>query len=317
MNNYEENKILEVVTGSNLYGTNTPSSDKDYVDVMIGDINTYLGLEKVKEVDLSIKSKDENGENNKNAVDRKLYELRNFIGLAMQNNPNLIEILFVNKENIVSINDFGNRLLENKHLFPWKGAKQKFLGYAFSQKHHMIIRTESFFELNAAFNYISENLHSFHEIFGNKLLAEFRDKNLPFLNFTKGTSCSIGDLSFDISRKMKDVVKILNDRISKATNRAGLMEKYGYDTKFASHLVRLLLEGKELLLTGEIKFPLSYRNFLLEIKQGKYSIKHVLDLADSIESEFEEITNKSKLPSKPKYDEINNLLIDMVKESLF
>jgi predicted nucleotidyltransferase len=33
----EDNKILEIVTGSHLYGTNTKKSDKDYVGIFMPD----------------------------------------------------------------------------------------------------------------------------------------------------------------------------------------------------------------------------------------------------------------------------------------
>lgn len=321
MNKYEENKILEIVCGSHLYGTNTPESDKDFVGVMIGDEDTYLGLENVEEVDLSIKSKGEDGKNDKDAIDRKLFEVRNFMKLALQNNPNIIEILFVNPENIVSINNYGRWMLQNKNLFPWRGAKQRFLGYAFSQKHKMIIRTDHHFELNNAYEYFSEKMEkdvvegSVHP--GIVLLAEYRNKNLPFLKFSKGTSCQIGDLSFDMSRKIKDVVKMLKERLDKQTNRSGLMEKYGYDTKFASHLIRLMMEGKELLITGEIQFPLKEKDFILDVKLGKYKIKDVLDYSDQLEHEIVDVEKISPLPSKPNYQEVNKLLKEIVKEALF
>jgi len=130
----EKNKILVVRTGSHLYGTNTPESDEDFVGIFMPSEEYVYGFKKVDEVDLSVKDKDENGKNTKDAVDIKYYEFRKFVKLAMDNNPNIIEILFAPKENIVYINEFGTELLEMAKMFPHQGAKQKFMGYALSQK---------------------------------------------------------------------------------------------------------------------------------------------------------------------------------------
>ena len=49
----DKNKILELVTGSFLYGTNLPTSDKDETGLFIADKEYYLGLNTVNEVDLN------------------------------------------------------------------------------------------------------------------------------------------------------------------------------------------------------------------------------------------------------------------------
>lgn len=206
---------------------------------------------------MSTLSKSADGKNDENAVDRKLYEIRKFMKLAMENNPNVLEMLFVNKENVVFEDAFGQMLLDNAYLFPWKGAKQKFLGYAFGQKHKMQIRTENFSDLNIAYSFLVSAV----EETPNKLLAEYRGCLLPG-GIDKGDSFTIGDLNFHPSRKIKDVAKMLKSRLDKATNRSGLMEKYGYDTKFASHLIRLMYEGQHILRTGRLIFPLPEADFL-------------------------------------------------------
>jgi len=57
----EQNKILEIVTGSHLYGTATETSDKDFVGVFLPDVPHILGFKTVEEVDSSIVDKNEEG----------------------------------------------------------------------------------------------------------------------------------------------------------------------------------------------------------------------------------------------------------------
>lgn len=309
------NRILEITTGSHLYGTNTETSDKDFVGVFIADKNAYLGLESVEEIDLSTQIKDESGKNTKDAIDRKLYELRNFMKLAMQNNPNILEILFVNEPNMIFIDEyFGRHLIDNRHLFPWKGAKQKFLGYAFSQKHKMYIKRDNIAVLRQAHEFFSNEITD--QLTANKLLAEYRDSGVPFIEFHTN-NCSIADLNFNLKLKIKDVNEKLMNRIDKFGNRTAIIDSMGYDTKFASHLIRLMMEGKELLLTGELQFPIKDRSLLLDIRNGKYTLEEVIKMSEEFEKEIETLGIESKLPSKPRYDDINNLLISMVEKHIF
>jgi uncharacterized protein len=304
----EKNKILKIKTGSQLYGTATPTSDTDYSGVFIADEDYYYGLLRVDEADNSTTSKDELGKNTSEAIDDKLYELRNFARLAMQNNPNIIEHLFVNDENIVSINDFGRTLLNNAHLFPYKGAFDRFVGYAVSQRHKMVIKAAHFTELSEAFNYFKDEPK-------DKYIVEYRDKNLRFL-IEDEKHFRIGDLMFQKHLMIKKVFEFISQRMSRITNRYELVLKHGYDTKFGSHLIRLLLEGEELLTTGKLVFPLAYAELLLEIKKGKFEVEQLLEMATQIEDRMRDAREKSKLPSKPKFDEVNALVKQLSKRFL-
>jgi predicted nucleotidyltransferase len=306
--------IFEMVAGSHLYGTNTETSDFDYLGVFMPSEDQVLGFERVDEIDLSIKSKHENGKNTKDAVDRKFYELRKFVKLALDNNPNVLEMLFATKEHLISVNQFGQMLFDNKHLFPYVGLKQKFLGYAFAQKHKMIIRTDNYHELVVAADYFNNKFLTDDD--GKKLLIELLDMKLPFMHEKKDLIL-IGDLNFQKHVYVRKVRKMINERVSKATHRKTLLTKFGYDTKFASHLVRLMLEGVELLKTGNLVFPLKERQLILDIKQGKYEMHKILDLSDEFEKEIESLSKSTKLPKKQNHKQVQDLVKKMLKSYLF
>ncbi|MBF0565597.1 MAG: nucleotidyltransferase domain-containing protein [Nitrospirae bacterium] len=312
--NIENNKVLEIISGSHLYGTATPASDKDLIGIFIGDELIYFGLEIVEEADLSIKDKTENNKNTKDAIDRKFYEIRRFVKLACQNNPSFIEILFVNKENILFVNSFGRQLLDSKHLFPCKGAAHRFMNYAISQKHKMYIKRDNIIVLRRAFDFFQREITN--QATANKLLAEYRGINLEFITFYTN-NCTIGDLSFSLKVKIKDVAGKIQNRIDKFTNRVSIIDSMGFDGKFGSHLIRLMLEGLELLETGNIEFPLKDRNLLTDIKNGKYTLKEVVKISEELEKQITYAETISKLPDKPQYDEINSLLIKIIKTYLF
>jgi len=311
----EKNKILEIVSGSHLYGTNTEKSDKDYYGIFMPSIEYVLGFKKCEEVDFSVIEKDEKGKNTKNALDRKLFEFRKFIKLAMDNNPNVIEIVFVNDKNIIFQNDIGKQLLSIKHLFPYKGLKAKFLGYAFSQKHKMVIKKENYFDLINAKTY----LNRFND---DKYILELVSNDKPpFLrvNFDGKNNVKfvvIGDLKIIPSKTVKSVKLILDNRINAVGNREELLLKHGYDSKFGSHLVRLMLEGIELLKTGELIFPLKERQILLDIKNGKWKMEKVLNFSSELEKEIEDLFINSKLPSKQNTAKLEQFTINKLKACL-
>lgn len=307
----EKNKMLEFMVGSKLYGTSTPTSDTDYSGVFMPNEDMVFGFERADEVDLSIKSKKEDGKNDKKAVDKVLYELRKFVRLALDNNPNVLEQMFVDDENLVYSNFWGTELLRHAHLFPHKGLKQKFLGYAFSQKHKMVIRTDNYHALENAQDWLNKYIVDIEH--GKTMLVQILDKKLPFVS-DKGNNILIGDLNFQRHFMLKKVKKMIDERLSKATNRKDLLTSHGYDTKFASHLIRLMLEGKELLSTGRLEFPLRYRQTILDIKLGKWEMKSVLDYSDELEKSLEDHVEWSALPSRPRYNEVQELVKRLIRE---
>ena len=303
----EDNRIIEIKVGSHLYGTQTVNSDIDHAGIFLPPKEFVLGIQRVEEVDLSIQDKNAAGKNTQYAFDRKLYEFRKFIKLALENNPNIIEQLFVNEPNIVYINEIGKALLAQKPLFPHRGLLQKFKGYAFSQKHKMIIRTDNYHELQNALDYLKNYSGQ------KELLIELKNKFLPFMRFSQDY-CSIGDLNLQKSIYVKKAVGMIEERLSKVGNRKELITQYGFDTKFASHLIRLLLEGKELLTKGSLQFPLADRETLLAIKQGQWSIKDILDYADQLETEIDNLAKHSPLPSRPRLAEIEKFTIEILSD---
>lgn len=302
----ERNRILEIRTGSHLYGLNTATSDVDYGGVFMSDREFVLGFKTCEEVDLSIVDKLESGKNSKDAVDRKLYDFRKFVKLAMENNPNVLEFLFTPESNIVFINDIGRRLLDARHLFPHKGLRERFIGYAVAQKKKMIIKRDNFLDLEKAVEFLSR-------VEPKLLLPQLIDYEdfKPLFKYTNLTDehYRVGDMVISKNQTAKRAIQEIEKRIGVKTNRKELIRDKGYDYKFGSHLIRLLIEGSELLRTGELQFPLIRRETILDIKAGNWTLPQVLDYAERLENEINSSRELSKLPSKPRYAEIERFVI--------
>jgi len=306
-----DKRILELEVGSRLYGTDTPESDIDLSGIFVAPKEFYLGLKNVAEVDMSIVSKKDNGRNDQDAIDRKFYELRKFIKLASENNPNIIEQLFVNKDNVVFANLLGWKLLQNQEIFPHKGCYNKFIGYAISQKKKMVIKSDNMIHIVEAIE-LFKTFDPKHYV-AEELIA-IKESKLPVKD--TGQHIRIGDMSVQKNDTFKQVLRKLEDRKSKFGGRYDdYVSKSGYDRKFASHLIRLFHEGNELLETGKIEFPLKNRNEILAIKEGHFTVNEVLEMAEELENKMIKIYDRSDLPNKPQIDKIEKLLIDLIEES--
>lgn len=78
--------------------------------------------------------------------------------------------------------------------------------------------------------------------------------------------------------------------------RPDLIEKYGFDVKFAMHYVRLLGECRELLREHKVTLPRPEKELLINIRTGKYSQDQVFELGDDLTRECEQLLVSSDLP---------------------
>jgi len=297
-----ENMILKVRIGSHLYGTNTPESDEDFLGVFIPDHEYLIGLKTIEEVDAGIVDKNEEGKNTEDAVDFKLHTLARFARLALDNNPNILEILFVNIENIVFATDLGYELLARKKSFLSKNLKHRFLGYAFSQKHKMVIKLDNYEKLQEALEYLKHCIRNYMveviEIDHNPLFVRKKDH------------ISVGDINIPVSCAVKKAITMVEGRLAQFGSRQELVSKYGYDTKFASHLIRLIVEGVELLETGDLIFPLRDVQLLRDIRSGVYEMPEVLEMAERYEKQIEGLYESSTVPAHADFETINKFVME-------
>lgn len=99
--------------------------------------------------------------------------------------------------------------------------------------------------------------------------------------------------------------------------RYDLEEKYGYDTKHAYHLVRLIRMCRETLTTGKVFVKRDDREELLHIRNGGWKYDDLIEFAESEEKSLKELYEVSNiLPNKPDHHYIDNLCIELVEKSL-
>lgn len=105
--------------------------------------------------------------------------------------------------------------------------------------------------------------------------------------------------------------RLLGVRGGKHTNRPELIEIYGFDTKYAMHMVRLGVQGVELLESGSISLPIQepWLTWLRDLRQGRHSRTEALEAAGELEARIIALLDASPLPAEPDIAAVNRWLV--------
>jgi predicted nucleotidyltransferase len=97
--------------------------------------------------------------------------------------------------------------------------------------------------------------------------------------------------------------------------RKSLVKQFGYDTKNAAHLIRLLRMGIEFLNEGELHVERHDASQLLEIKHGAWSLEQVKEEAGRLFKLAEEFYVNSQLPEQLDQEVISHLCVAIVESA--
>ncbi|WIB65374.1 nucleotidyltransferase domain-containing protein [Curtobacterium sp. MCBD17_040] len=99
--------------------------------------------------------------------------------------------------------------------------------------------------------------------------------------------------------------------------RPELVAKHSFDTKFGYHMVKLGLQGLELIRTGQITIPFDGEQLttLRGIRAGEYTLDDVVGMSDELTAQIRAAAETSNLPDQPDYTAINRLLNNMYETS--
>lgn len=98
----------------------------------------------------------------------------------------------------------------------------------------------------------------------------------------------------------------------KEGKRAELIAKYGFDTKSASHVVRLALECEQILSEGTLDLT-RHADRLKAIRRGEVTEEEIRSFFAAKERYLDELYEKSVLPMVPDMDKIRNLLLECIE----
>ena len=341
----EKHCIFRYVSGSHAYGTERPdgTSDFDVRGVFIaplskafelfqssfvgsGTISIHLknaiddiesGLTQPAIDKIRLAMEPEHGDLNlsvgtvhKPGVDEELHELRKFIKLAAENNPNIIEALFCDRL-ILHETPTWKRIRDSRHLFLSKKARWTFSGYAAAQMKR--IETHRGYLLNPPDHMPTR------EEFGLPGFSEIAKENQNAILSLPDKWVS--EETKEYVRKEKRYHEALNKwndyrKWERERNpaRKEMEAKFKFDGKHAMHLVRLCRTGIEILRDGVVNVYRPDREELKGILRGEMKYEDLAGMVSETDKKLDELYKTSPLRDKPDHKKISELYMEICEQ---
>jgi len=340
--NLKNHTILATVSGSRSYGMDTETSDLDIKGICISPPEVTLGFaynfeqaESVQDFEfLKDYIPSELDHLYKNGYEGVIYDLRKFFTLARKGNPNILEVLFCDDEDILLLHPLGFRLRENRELFLSQVVRYTYAGYAFSQlkriKNHAEWGSKEVSKPRRCDYGLGDN-PAVNRTVREKIesaVAKYQDQGyereqaLHILAFhpdwqTEETPLQDKDFVAKVNAEYayQKAMKEYSDYEAWLRNRnevrRALEEKHGYDTKHGAHLVRLLRTGRELLETGKLQVKRPDAKELLEIRKGSWSLEKMISWAEQEMTYLQDKNIPTVLPHSPDSAALNKLCVEL------
>lgn len=94
--------------------------------------------------------------------------------------------------------------------------------------------------------------------------------------------------------------------------RKEIIEKFGFDTKYAMNMIRLALEAEQILTHGDLDLKKDCK-FLQSIKNGEIKLEEIERMFKEKEGKLEKLYQDSKIPHTPDENRIKKLLVDCLE----
>ncbi len=106
-------------------------------------------------------------------------------------------------------------------------------------------------------------------------------------------------------------LKKMNDK-NPIGGRKEIIEKFGYDVKFAYHILRLFDEAEQIMLEGDIDLQRA-KEPMKAIRRGDWTAQEVRDWAMEKEKALEVAYTNCKLPVQPDEEKLRQLLLQCLE----
>jgi predicted nucleotidyltransferase len=288
-----------VISGSRGYGTDHENSDADLRGFLVEDKKYLLGcagFDQFEDI----------------PTDTLIYGMKKFISLCRAANPNTLELLGVDEDCVVVMSEAGRKVRDNANLFLSKRVIGSFGNYAVAQlrrlsnalchdqydearqeKHLRDTLTAGLDHFRNAYTFFGKNAIRLYVEEGAGLLADIDLKGYPLRDFV------------GIYSEMRETVRAY-DKLNHRNRKKDDAHLY----KHAMHLIRLLITGIDILEgRGIITRRKAEHDFLMDIRNGKYTFPELFAFAEDYQVKFEAAAKSTTLPDEPDATKIEDLQI--------
>lgn len=324
------NIIVLLPFGSHLYGTEITLddlneeqkldpekhlSDKDYKGIYLPNKMDIFN-NKIKK-SLRFNSKDNpNIKNTFNDIDCELYSIQHFIKMALSGDTEAMDMLHCPEDKIIINSSIWESIIKNRSKFYTKNLKT-LVEYARGQAAKYGVKGSRLSDAKIVLDFLNQ----FDYKTNNPKMFEIWD-DLPIGDhtFKLPPDEKTGLRMYEIcNRKVQETAKVCycKDIVQRFYNEYGnrakrAMNNEGIDWKAISHAIRAGSQLKEIILNNKISYPLKDRQFIKDIKMGKYSYFCISIYLDNMVDELEELNKNSSLPNEPDFKFWENFVLEIV-----
>ena len=294
--------LAKVVFGSHLYGTSIPTSDDDFRAVYLPTIQS-LALQRAKDA-----------WEDKTEDDTSIFSLQHFCRLASEGQSIAIELLSAPDSAVKITSPIWETLRANRKRFYTKNM-HSFLGYAKTMAGKYSARIDRLNETEIV-------IAAMREWDGVEArLGEMWDELPESLNAQKGVNDRSSGSDHRVyricGRELQATVTIAHALTVVSAIHASYGERVRkakdgqIDHKALMHAFRAALQCREIVQTGDLKFPLKDAQWLTQLRLGQINfIEHQLDRKlDDLIAEVQTLMIGSSLPEKADQEWIDRLVL--------
>lgn len=227
-------------------------------------------------------------------------------------NPNMFDLIFAPKKYWLKTSPYWEMIYEHRNDFLSKKARFTYSGYAFAQLKR--IETHRKWLLNPPSHQPKRKEFGFEKCPVSKDLIR-AVLSIPNYLLAEGIKEDVKKEQ-KYQSKLQDWQNFENWKKNRNPKRAALEAKIGYDSKHASHLIRLLRTGKEILTQGKVlvdRRDIDAKD-LKSIRNCEWSYDKVVGEAKDMDQELIELYDKSTLRHKVDMNKLNDLCIAITEQ---
>lgn len=298
--------IVLSLAGSNMYGTATEHSDRDYFGIYMPTKRQLLLNDYPKQVSLP----------KEYGLDLQIWSIHYFIKLACQGETLSIDLLHAPKDCIVAHDsDIWYDLMGNRKRFYTKQMKA-FVSYARKQAAKYGLKGKRIETLEMVIAYLKSVREDMklQEIW----LGLPKDNHIHFLDTKPYRMYQVCGKRFQETVKISYIKEQLQKSLTEYGRRAMLAkDNQGIDWKAVSHALRSAYQVYDILRLGDYEYPLRLGAFVRNVKLGKYDFESIVQpTMENIMDDVEKLIETSDLPDEVDKEYWNNWLINLMQENI-
>jgi len=304
------NIIFMSIHGSHLYGLNRKGSDIDIKAIYCPSKEDLLMGNALKTYNKS---------NDELDIEIELKSLSSFLSSAQKADTNCMDLLHTPEEFILRKSYIWDDMVKYRSDIYSKNMKG-LIGYIkthASKYSNKIKRYEEMSKLlNLAVQVKNEGFINIRDVAESIALAKLELKhvnNVPVVSDHEQQYLEVCGKKYIYSWSVGQLISAMELELERYGKRTQSGVSVGLDTKALSHAVRVLCQLEEVIIDGNITFPLKHREHILLIKSGGVPLVSVMDEIDSRYDTCVELLANSNLPAE---SDISRIL-EVAKEYVF